>query len=205
MLDEICSLLGGRAAEELFTGHVSSGALNDLERVTKRIYGMVAYLGMSEKLSNVCYYNTQSEYNFTKPYSEHTAELIDAEVQRLITEQYNRAKQLLTEHAAQHNQLADLLVDREVIFTEDVEHIFGPRPWKSRADVLMEEEALKLAEERAPKNEEKEGESTSENATDGSQMVSENAENAEKTANSNETAAEHAQNTENTNQRNDNE
>ncbi len=208
MLDEICSLLGGRAAEELFTGHVSSGALNDLERVTKRIYGMVAYLGMSEKLSNVCYYNTQSEYNFTKPYSEHTAELIDAEVQRLITEQYNRAKQLLTEHAAQHNQLADLLVDREVIFTEDVEHIFGPRPWKSRADVLMEEEALKLAEERAPKNGEKEGESTSENATDGSQMVSENAEhaeNAEKTANSNETAAEHAQNTENTNQRNDNE
>ena len=208
MLDEICSLLGGRAAEELFTGHVSSGALNDLERVTKRIYGMVAYLGMSEKLSNVCYYNTQSEYNFTKPYSEHTAELIDAEVQRLITEQYNRAKQLLTEHAAQHNQLADLLVDREVIFTEDVEHIFGPRPWKSRADVLMEEEALKLAEERTPKNEEKEGESTSENATDGSQMVSENAEhaeNAEKTANSNETAAEHAQNTENTNQRNDNE
>lgn len=208
MLDEICSLLGGRAAEELFTGHVSSGALNDLERVTKRIYGMVAYLGMSEKLSNVCYYNTQSEYNFTKPYSEHTAELIDAEVQRLITEQYNRAKQLLTEHAAQHNQLADLLVDREVIFTEDVEHIFGPRPWKSRADVLMEEEALKLAEERAPKNEEKEGESTSENATDGSQMVSENAEhaeNAEKTANSDETAAEHAQNTENTNQRNDNE
>lgn len=205
MLDEICSLLGGRAAEELFTGHVSSGALNDLERVTKRIYGMVAYLGMSEKLSNVCYYNTQSEYNFTKPYSEHTAELIDAEVQRLITEQYNRAKQLLTEHAAQHNQLADLLVDREVIFTEDVEHIFGPRPWKSRADVLMEEEALKLAEERAPKNEEKEGESTSENATDGSQMVSEHAENAEKTANSNEAAAEHAQNTENTNQRNDNE
>ena len=129
-------------------------------------------------------------------------------MQRLITEQYNRAKQLLTEHAAQHNQLADLLVDREVIFTEDVEHIFGPRPWKSRADVLMEEEALKLAEERAPKNEEKEGESTSENATDGSQMVSENAEhaeNAEKTANSNETAAEHAQNTENTNQRNDKE
>ena len=104
-----------------------------------------------------------------------------------------------------------MLVDREVIFTEDVEHIFGPRPWKSRADVLMEEEALKLAEERAPKNEEKEGESTSENATDGSQMVSENAEhaenaeNAEKTANSNETAAEHAQSTENTNQRNDNE
>lgn len=151
MLDEICSLLGGRAAEELFIGHISSGALNDLERVTKRIYGMVAYLGMSDKLSNVCYYNAQSEYNFTKPYSERTAELIDAEVQRMITEQYERAKELLRENAAKHNQLADLLVEREVIMSEDVEHIFGPRPWKSRADVLMEEEALKLAEERAPK------------------------------------------------------
>lgn len=151
MLDEVCSLLGGRAAEELFVGHISSGALNDLERVTKRIYGMVAYLGMSDKLSNVCYYNAQNEYNFTKPYSERTSELIDAEVQRLIAEQYERAKKLLVENANKHNQLADLLVEREVIFTEDVEHIFGPRPWKSRADVLMEEEALKLAEERGKK------------------------------------------------------
>ena len=151
MLDEVCSLLGGRAAEELFVGHISSGALNDLERVTKRIYGMVAYLGMSDKLSNVCYYNAQNEYNFTKPYSERTSELIDAEVQRLIAEQYERAKKLLEENANKHNQLADLLVEREVIFTEDVEHIFGPRPWKSRADVLMEEEALKLAEERGKK------------------------------------------------------
>lgn len=151
MLDEICSLLGGRAAEELFTGHISSGALNDLERVTKRIYGMVAYLGMSDKLSNICYYNAQGEYNFTKPYSEHTAELIDQEVQRMIAEQYTRAKDILREHAAQHKELADLLVDHEVIFTEDVERIFGPRPWRSRADVLMEEEALKLADERAKK------------------------------------------------------
>ncbi len=151
MLDEICSLLGGRAAEELFTGHISSGALNDLERVTKRIYGMVAYLGMSDKLSNVCYYDAQGEYSFTKPYSERTSELIDAEVQRLINEQYNRAKQLLSDNAAKHNELADLLVEREVIFTEDVERIFGARPWKSRADVLMEEEALKMADDRAQK------------------------------------------------------
>ena len=151
MLDEICSLLGGRAAEELFVGHISSGALNDLERVTKRIYGMVAYLGMSEKLSNVCYYNAQGEYNFTKPYSDRTAELIDAEVQRMIAEQYERAKKLLSDNAEKHNKLADLLVEREVIMTEDVENIFGPRQWKSRADVLMEEEALKLAEERAKK------------------------------------------------------
>lgn len=151
MLDEICSLLGGRAAEELFIGHVSSGALNDLERATKRIYGMVAYLGMSEKLKNVCYYNTQSEYNFTKPYSERTAELIDDEVQRMINEQYERAKKLLSDNAAKHNELAQLLVDREVIFTEDVENIFGKRPWKSRADVLMEEEALKMADARTKK------------------------------------------------------
>lgn len=151
MLDEICSLLGGRAAEELFLHHISSGALNDLERVTKRIYGMVAYLGMSDKLSNLCYYNTQSEYNFTKPYSDKTAELIDEEVQRMINEQYERAKKILRENASKHNELADLLVEREVIFTEDVERIFGVRPWKSRADVLMEEEAVKLAEDRAKK------------------------------------------------------
>lgn len=147
MLDEICATLGGRAAEELFTGHISSGALNDLERVTKRAYGMVAYLGMSDNLSNVCYYNNQ-EYNFTKPYSEKTAELIDQEVQRLIAEQYQRAKDILTENAEKHGALAALLQDREVIFTEDVEHIFGPRPWKSRADEILEEE--KRGAEDAP-------------------------------------------------------
>ena len=151
MLDEICALLGGRAAEDVFLGHISSGALNDLERTTKRVYGMVAYLCMSDKLSNLCYYNSQGEYGFTKPYSDKTAELIDEEVQRLITEQYERAKQLLRDYAAKHNALADLLVEREVIFTEDVEHIFGARPWKSRMDILMEEEALKLADERTRK------------------------------------------------------
>lgn len=171
MLDEICALLGGRAAEELFLGHISSGALNDLERTTKRIYGMVAYLGMSEKLSNVCYYNAQNEYNFTKPYSERTAELIDSEVQRMIAEQYQRAKDLLLSHKAQHNELADLLVQREVIFTEDVERIFGARPWKSRADVLMEEEALKLAEERAQKLEAAKNAETSANAETESDTV----------------------------------
>ena len=139
MLDEICATLGGRAAEELFTGHISSGALNDLETVTKRAYGMVAYLGMSEELSNLCFYNNQ-EYSFTKPYSEKTAEKIDEEVKKLINEQYLRAKALLSEHAAKHGELADLLINKEVIFTEDVERIFGKRPWKSRADELLEEE-----------------------------------------------------------------
>ena len=175
MLDEICSTLAGRAAEELFTGHISSGALNDLERVTKRAYGMVAYLGMSPSLANLCYYNTQGEYNFTKPYSEKTSEKIDAEVSRLIDEQYARAKQLLSEHAAQHAELAQLLVDREVIFTEDVEHIFGPRPWRSRADVLMEEEALKLADERA-KRLAKEKDEQGENGTDQAEAPAEHTE-----------------------------
>ena len=149
MLDEICATLAGRAAEEVFTGHISSGALNDLERVTKRAYGMVAYLGMSSELSNLCYYNNQ-EYNFTKPYSEKTAEKIDAEVSRLIGEQYARAKQILTDNADKHGQLAQLLIDREVIFTEDVERIFGKRPWKSRADILMEEEEKEKTEQAAP-------------------------------------------------------
>ena len=139
MLDEICATLGGRAAEELFTGNISSGALNDLETVTKRAYGMVAYLGMSDSLSNLCYYNNQ-EYGFTKPYSDHTAEKIDAEVSKLIQTQYERAKRLLSENAEKHAQLANLLCDKEVIFTEDVENIFGKRPWKSRADEILEEE-----------------------------------------------------------------
>ena len=142
MLDEICATLGGRAAEELFTGHISSGALNDLETVTKRSYGMVAYLGMSDELPNLCYYNNQ-EYNFTKPFSEKTAEVIDKEVGNLIAQQYERAKALLQEHADGHARLAQLLIDREVIFAEDVEAIFGKRPWKSRADELLEEENKK--------------------------------------------------------------
>ena len=138
MLDEMCALLGGRAAEELFTGHISSGAMNDLERVTKQAYGMIAYMGMSDRLPNLCYYNND-EYQFSKPYSEQTAQLIDQEVQKMIAEQYARAKQLLTDKHEGHAQLAQLLVDREVIFAEDVEHIFGPRPWASRADEIIED------------------------------------------------------------------
>ena len=138
MLDEMCSLLGGRAAEELFTGHISSGAMNDLERVTKQAYGMIAYMGMSDRLPNLCYYNND-EYQFSKPYSEETARLIDQEVQKMVGEQYERAKRILTEKSEGHGQLAQLLVDREVIFAEDVEHIFGPRPWASRADEIIEE------------------------------------------------------------------
>ncbi len=138
MLDEICSLLGGRAAEELFTGHISTGAINDLERVTKSIYGMIAYAGMGDNLPNISYYNN-NEYNFQKPYSETTAKAIDDEALKMIAEQYKRAKEILMEHKEGHNQLAELLIEREVIFAEDVEKIFGKRPWVSRSEEILEE------------------------------------------------------------------
>ena len=151
MLDEMCSLLGGRAAEELFIGHISTGAMNDLERTTKQAYGMVAYAGMSDKLPNLCYYN-QQEYSFQKPYSETTAKLMDEEVLKMVNEQYKRAKKILNEHKDGHAQLAQLLVEREVIFADDVEKIFGKRPWTSRADELLEAQmradAERMAEER---------------------------------------------------------
>ena len=139
MLDEMCSLLGGRAAEELFTGHISTGAMNDLERATKSAYGMIAYAGMSDKLPNICYYNND-EYNFQKPYSDTTAKTIDEEVLKMINGQYERAKQILTENKEGHNRLAQLLIEREVIMAEDVEEIFGKRPWVSRTQELLEQE-----------------------------------------------------------------
>jgi len=137
--DELCSTLGGRAAEEVFLGEISTGALNDLERVTKRAYAMVAYFGMSKELENMSYYDSsgQSDYGFTKPYSEKTAELIDTEAKKIVAEQYERAKQILRENAAGHNQLAELLIEKEVIFSDDLEKIFGKRPWISRGDELM--------------------------------------------------------------------
>ena len=152
MLDEMCSLLGGRAAEELFIGHISTGAMNDLERTTKQAYGMVAYAGMSDKLPNLCYYN-QQEYSFQKPYSETTAKIMDDEVLKMVNEQYERAKQILSDHKDGHAQLAQLLVEREVIFADDVEKIFGKRPWQSRSEELLEAQmradAERMAEERA--------------------------------------------------------
>ena len=150
MLDEICSLLGGRAAEELFVGQISTGAMNDLERVTKSTYGMVAYAGMSEKLPNLCFYNN-NEYSFQRPYSETTAKVMDDEVMHIISTQYERAKQILNEHAEGHAQLAQLLIEREVIFAEDVERIFGKRPWVSRSEVLLEAEQRAMAEAMAEK------------------------------------------------------
>lgn len=143
MLDEMCALLGGRAAEELFTGHISTGAMNDLERATKSAFGMVAYAGMSDRLPNICYYNNQ-EYQFQRPYSETTAKIIDDEVLKLVNDEYARAKTLLKEHAKGHNELAELLMTREVIFAEDVERIFGKRPWVSRSEEIIEDNTPKL-------------------------------------------------------------
>lgn len=141
MLDEMCSTLGGRAAEELYSGQISNGASNDLERVTKQAYAMVVYYGMSDKLPNINYYDSSGqEWGFTKPYSESTARIIDEEVQQIISEQYERAKKILAENAEGHNELANVLLEREVIYREDVEHIFGKRPWASRSEEILEKE-----------------------------------------------------------------
>lgn len=159
MLDEMCSLMGGRAAEELFTGHISTGAMNDLERATKSAYGMIAFAGMGDKLPNICYYNQDNQ--FQRPYSDTTAKIIDDEVLKMVNEQYERAKQILLDHKDGHNQLAELLINREVIFAEDVERIFGKRPWVSRSQEIMgmgvpeEQEVSDNTEQEALENKEK--------------------------------------------------
>lgn len=165
LLDEMCATLGGRAAEELFLGHISTGAANDLERVTKQAYAMVVYYGMSERLPNLCYYDsTGQDYGFSKPYSDERAKLIDEEVSRIINEQYERAKKILSEHAEGHARLAEVLLSREVIFTEDVENIFGKRQWKSRTDeILAAREAESSDEDNVT---EKETETSNTSSTD---------------------------------------
>ena len=137
ILDEICSLMAGRVAEEMFLGFIDTGALNDLERATKMAYAMVTFYGMSDAMPNVSYYDSNESYGFTKPYSETRAKVIDEEVQRIVNEQYNRARQILSDHKSGHNELAELLLQREVIYTEDAERIFGPRQWTSRTDEIL--------------------------------------------------------------------
>jgi cell division protease FtsH len=150
ILDEICATLGGRAAEELFLGRISTGAANDLERVTKQAYAMVVYYGMSERLPNLSYYDsTGQDYGFSKPYSNERAKIIDEEVSRIIAEQYARAKAILTEYAEGHNKLAEVLISREVIFTDDVVNIFGPRKWTSRTEEILADREAKNAADAA--------------------------------------------------------
>ena len=148
ILDKICALLGGRAAEELFFGIMDTGALSDLEQATKRAYALVTYFGMSSKLRNISYYDStgQSEYGFTKPYSEATAQMIDAEVLRIMDEQYERAKQILMQYKEGHNKVAEILIEKEVLFAEDLEKVFGARPWASRAEEILAEEKSDVAE-----------------------------------------------------------
>jgi cell division protease FtsH len=155
LLDEICATLGGRAAEELFLGRISTGAANDLERVTKQAYAMVVYYGMSERLPNLSYYDSTGQaYGFTKPYSDERAHIIDQEVSRIIAEQYERAKKLLLEQAEGHHKLADVLISREVIYTDDVVAIFGPRPWTSRTEeILADRKAKNEADKQLPEAE----------------------------------------------------
>lgn len=131
LLDEMCAALAGRVAEELVFGKISTGAMNDLEKITKQAYAMIAYFGMSEKVGHVSFYDSsgQTDMAFTKPYSEKTAELIDNEVKELIEEAYKRSKAILKKNMDGLNKLADILLEREVIFAEDLEHIFGKRPW----------------------------------------------------------------------------
>lgn len=139
LLDTMCGMLAGRAAEEVFLGKIGTGASDDLEKTTKLARAMVMMYGMSEKLPNINYNDsTGQDYGFTKPYSEETAKLIDDEVIRIINEQYGRAKAILREYASQHNQIRDLLVKKEVIYNEDVKAILGPRQWKSRTDEIIE-------------------------------------------------------------------
>ena len=159
IMDNLCSLLGGRAAEEVFLKQTSTGALNDLERATKQAYAMVAYYGMSDKLKNLSYYDSTGRYDMgiTKPYSEKTAEVIDAETAAIIAEQMARAKQILKDYAEGHNKLAELLLEKEVITSDDVEAILGARPWTSREDEIiaaneaMQQEETKEKPKRAPR------------------------------------------------------
>ena len=142
LLDQMCSVLGGRAAEEIVFGEISTGAQNDLERATKQAYAMVSIYGMSDKVGMLSYYDStgQSDFSFTKPYSEKTAELIDAEVKDMISAAYERAKQLLSDHREQHRQVAELLIEREVIFSDDLENILGKRPWTEEEETQQPEE-----------------------------------------------------------------
>ena len=165
--DEMCATLGGRAAEELVLGKISTGASNDLERVTKQAYAMVVYFGMSDKLPNLNYYDsTGQDWGFTKPYSEETAKLIDTEVQKIINEQYDRAKRILSENKEGHSKLAQVLLDREVIYSEDVEHIFGKRAWISRSQEILELQEKANGKKKENADKEAEADATTENVTD---------------------------------------
>ena len=155
LLDQMVSLSGGRAAEELVFGEVSTGALNDLERVTKQAYAMVVYYGLDKEIGNLSFYDSsgQSEYGFQKPFSEKTAEKIDAQIRTMVEEAYEKAKSLLKDNREKLDALAQILVEREVIFREDVEAIYGPRPWNAETEIKKDETETKKEETEIKKEE----------------------------------------------------
>jgi cell division protease FtsH len=159
----MCSALGGRAAEQLAFGKISTGALSDLEKVTKQAYAMVSIYGLNERLGNVSFYDSQGRDSFTKPYSEDTARVIDEEVSKLIESQYQRALQILSENQAQLTELADQLLATEVIFKEDLERIFGKRQWESEELVETEVKSESESESGVKSESENENENESEN------------------------------------------
>ena len=134
MFDEMTSLMAGRASEEIVFGRISTGALNDIERATKMAQALVTYYGMSPEVGNISFYDStgQGDYALTKPFSEKTAETIDREVRRMVEEAYSKAKELLLSHREQLDQLATQLYEKEVLFREDLERIYGPRPWEEK-------------------------------------------------------------------------
>ena len=138
--DEMCAALGGRASEELFFKKISTGALSDLEKVTKQAYAMISIYGMGNKIGNLSYYDSSGQNNgFTKPYSEERAKTIDQEVSKLIEDQYTRAKNVLKKHKKKIEKLANSLLEKEVIFKEDLESIFGKRKWSSYEEEKLNE------------------------------------------------------------------
>ncbi|MDE6079732.1 MAG: ATP-dependent zinc metalloprotease FtsH, partial [Duncaniella sp.] len=152
LLDQMCMTLGGRAAEELKLGQISTGALNDLEKVTKMAHAIVVYYGMSDALPNVSYYDSTGQaYGFSKPYGGDRAAKIDAEISRIINEQYQRAKDIISAHADGHAKLAETLLTKEVMFAEDLKEIFGPRQWASRTEEIMRLQAELDAKRQADK------------------------------------------------------
>jgi cell division protease FtsH len=165
ILDQMCSALGGRAAEQLTFGRISTGALSDLEKVTKQAYAMVSIYGLNERLGNISFYDSQGRDSFTKPYSEDTARIIDEEVSKLIEGQYQRALQVLTENQDKLTALAEQLLTTEVIFKEDLERIFGKRQWESEELVEHTEVLNEATNETELSNDEASTEST-ENSED---------------------------------------
>ncbi|RLD87981.1 MAG: hypothetical protein DRJ09_09260, partial [Bacteroidetes bacterium] len=157
MFDEITATLGGRAAEQVIFGEISTGALNDLEKATKQAYAMVVYYGLSKKIGNISYFDSsgQQEYSFNKPFSEKTNEVIDSEIKKILEEAYQRAVKILTENKEGLKQLAAKLLEKEVIFSEDLEHVFGKRPWGNAMEIMEAEEEKSNNKAKAKKKESK--------------------------------------------------